>query len=112
MSGRKSDLPGISTGDLSTLLHGSEGMLSPFSKELYIGRQSIVGMRFQGGAEALIDDLWRQRVSLFDYRGDVGLQGFQKVVFFAEHLIDSLNDYLLQVFLIDRPRSANMAGIL
>jgi len=62
--------------------------------------------------EALIDDLWRQSVSLFDYRGDVGLQGFQKVVFFAEHLIDSLNDYLLQVFLIDRPRSANMAGIL
>jgi hypothetical protein len=62
--------------------------------------------------EAFVDDLWRQSVSLFDYRGDVGLQGFQKVVFFAEHLIDSLNDYLLQVFLIDRPGMAHVAGSL
>ena len=57
MSGSKSELPGISNGDLSALLHGSDGLFSPFSKEIYIGRQSIVGMRFQGGAAALVNDL-------------------------------------------------------
>ena len=62
--------------------------------------------------QAFVDDLWRQGISLFDHRGDVCLQGFQEVVLFAEHLIDGLNDYLLQVFLIDRPGSADMAGIL
>ena len=62
--------------------------------------------------EAFVDDLRRQGIALFDHCCDVGLQGFHEVVFFAEHLIDGLNDYLLQVFLIDRPGSADMAGIL
>ena len=57
MSDRKTNLPEISNGGLSTLLHGSAGLMSPFSKEIYIGRQVIVGMRFQGGADALIKDL-------------------------------------------------------
>ena len=57
MSDRKPNLPGISNSDLSALLHGSDEMPSPFSKEIYIGRQSIVGMRFQGGAMELINDL-------------------------------------------------------
>lgn len=57
MSDRKTNLPGISNGDLSALLQGSDEMPSPFSKEIYIGRQSIVGMRFQGGAETLVNDL-------------------------------------------------------
>lgn len=57
MSDRKSDLPEILNGDLSTLLHDSAEMMSPFSKEIYIGRQSVVGMRFQGGAESLVKDL-------------------------------------------------------
>ena len=57
MSDKESNLPGLSTGDLSALLHGSGGMLSPFSTEIYIGRQSIVGMRFQGGAASLVKDL-------------------------------------------------------
>ena len=57
MSDKESNLPGLSTGDLSALLHGSGGMLSPFSTEIYIGRQSIVGMRFQGGAALLVKDL-------------------------------------------------------
>ena len=51
MSDRKSNLPGISNGDLTVLLQGSDEMPSPFSQEIYIGRQSIVGMRFQGGAD-------------------------------------------------------------
>ena len=53
MSDRKSNLPGISNGDLTVLLQGSDEMPSPFSQEIYIGRQSIVGMRFQGGAEMI-----------------------------------------------------------
>ena len=57
MSDRKSNLPDISNGGLSALLHGSAGLMSPFSKEIYIGRQAIVGMRFQGGADSLIKDL-------------------------------------------------------
>ncbi len=57
MSDRRPDLPEISNSDMSALLQGSEGMLSPFSKEIYIGRQSIVGIRFQGGAKALVKDL-------------------------------------------------------
>ena len=39
-------------------------------------------------------------------------RAFMKSSFFAEHLIDGLNDYLLQVFLINRPGSADMSGIL
>ena len=57
MSDRKSNLPGISNGDLTALLQGSGEIPSPFSQEIYIGRQSIVGMRFQGGAETLVNDL-------------------------------------------------------
>ena len=53
----KTDLPGISSGDLSALLYGGAGLMSPFSKEIYIGRQSIVGMRFQGGAQTLVKEL-------------------------------------------------------
>ena len=57
MSDRNSNLPEISNGDLSALLQSSDEMPSPFSKEIYIGRQSIVGMRFQGGAMELVNDL-------------------------------------------------------
>ena len=57
MSDRKSNLPGISNSDLATLLQGSDEMPSPFSQEIYISRQSIVGMRFQGGADTLVNDL-------------------------------------------------------
>ena len=57
MSDRKSNLPEISDGGLSALLQGSAGLMTPFSKEIYIGRQAIVGMRFQVGADALIKDL-------------------------------------------------------
>lgn len=57
MTDEKHNLPEISNGDLSALLHGSAELMSPFSQELYIGRQSIVGMRFRGGAEELIHNL-------------------------------------------------------
>ena len=57
MNDRKSNLPDNSNGDLSALLHGGAWLMSPFSKEIYIGRQTIVGMRFQGGADTLIKDL-------------------------------------------------------
>lgn len=57
MNDKTFNLPDLSNGDLSALLHGSAEQVSPFSKEIYIGRQSIVGMRFQGGAETLAGDL-------------------------------------------------------
>ena len=57
MRDTKTDLPGISSGDLSALLYGGAELMSPFSKEIYIGRQSIVGMRFQGGAQTLVKEL-------------------------------------------------------
>ena len=57
MSDREINLPEISNGDLSALLHSGEGTISPFSKELYIGRQSIVGIRFQEGAVELAKNL-------------------------------------------------------
>ena len=62
--------------------------------------------------QAFVDDLWRQGISLFDHRGDVCLKGFQEVVLFAEHLIDGLNDHVLQGFLVDRPGAAGVAGVL
>ena len=60
--------------------------------------------------EAFIDDFRRQGISLFDHRGDVGLQGFQEVILFAEHLIDGLNGHFLQDLLVDRPGMADVAG--
>ena len=62
--------------------------------------------------EAFVDDLWRQGVSLFDYRGDVGLQRLQEVVFLAEHLIDGLNYYVLQELFVDRPGMTDVTGDL
>ena len=57
MSDEVFSLTETSGSDLSALLYGSEGLISPFSQEIYIGRQTIVGMRFQGGAESLVNDL-------------------------------------------------------
>ena len=58
--------------------------------------------------ETFIDDFRRQGIPLFDHRGDVGLQGIQEVVLFAEHLIDGLNGHFLQEHLVDRP---GVAGV-
>jgi hypothetical protein len=60
--------------------------------------------------EAFIDDFRRQGISLFDPCGNVGLQGFQKVVLFTEHLIDSLNNHFLQEIFVDRPGVADVAS--
>ena len=49
----------FSDGTLSTLLHSSIGMdvRSVFTKDIFLVHQAIVGMRFQGGADELMDDL-------------------------------------------------------
>ena len=44
-------------GSLTTAMHSGFGIESPFSKEIFLAKQAIVGMRFQGGSKALIDDL-------------------------------------------------------
>lgn len=49
----------FSDGTLSALLHSSTGMdvRSVFTKDIFLVHQAIVGMRFQGGADELMDDL-------------------------------------------------------
>ena len=65
--------------------------------------------------EAFIDDLWRQGITLFDHCCDVGLQGFQEVVFFAISrkgivffmifLYTDSTKLLISFGLVERPRS-------
>ena len=65
--------------------------------------------------EAFIDDLWRQGITLFDHCCDVGLQGFQEVVFFAISrkgivffmifLYTDSTKSLISFGLVERPRS-------
>ena len=43
--------------DLSWLMHSDPGMPLPLTKDIPLGRQAIVGMRFQGGAQELLEDL-------------------------------------------------------
>ena len=38
-------------------MHSGPGVLSPFMKEIYLTRQIIVGLRYQGGAKELLKDL-------------------------------------------------------
>ena len=57
----------------------------------------------------------RQRPAAVRKRTERNLRAMPGKRFVKDRFIPqtrSLNDYLLQVFLIDRPRSANMAGIL
>ena len=42
---------------LTELLHGSLDIPSPFMKDIYLLRQVIVGTRYQGGSDELVEDL-------------------------------------------------------
>ena len=57
MNNNNYNLTNISIGDISELLHGREKINSPFSKELYIGKQSVIGIPLQRGTHALSNDL-------------------------------------------------------
>ena len=50
-------IPEVSGSALSTVMHSGPGVLSPFMKEIYLTRQIIVGLRYQGGAKELLKDL-------------------------------------------------------
>lgn len=47
----------VLSGSVSALMHSEKGLDSPFMRDIPLGRQTIVGMRYQGGAYDLIDDL-------------------------------------------------------
>lgn len=49
--------PSKSTASLSELLHAGLDVPSPFMKDIFLVRQAIVGTRFQGGSDELVDDL-------------------------------------------------------
>lgn len=55
---KKNEL-GLSDAALTDFLHGSGGIdiRDAFTKDIYLTRQVIVGMRFQGGADGLLRDL-------------------------------------------------------
>ncbi len=58
-AGQKHALPaeaGFGSG-LTTAIHSGFGITSPFTREIFLARQAIVGMRFQGGSDELIADL-------------------------------------------------------
>ncbi len=44
-------------GGLTSVLHSGFGITSPFTREIYLGEQVIVGMRFQGGSDQLVATL-------------------------------------------------------
>ncbi len=44
-------------GGLASVLHSGFGITSPFTREIYLGEQVIVGMRFQGGSDQLVATL-------------------------------------------------------
>lgn len=44
-------------GGLTAALHSGFGIESPFTREIFLTRQVIVGMRFQGGSGQLVQDL-------------------------------------------------------
>ena len=50
-------VPDITGTAVSVAMHTGTGLTSPFMKEIYLTRQTIVGLRFQGGAADLVKDL-------------------------------------------------------
>lgn len=49
-------LPISITDDLTAAMHSGFGIDSPFTRDIPLGRQAIVGMRFQGGSDELVQD--------------------------------------------------------
>ena len=50
-------IPEMNGSALSMAMHNGPGVLSPFMKEIYLTRQIIVALRYQGGAKELLKDL-------------------------------------------------------
>ena len=49
--------PAGGTASLSELMHAGLGIPSPFMKDIFLVRQAIVGTRYQGGSDELVEDL-------------------------------------------------------
>ena len=50
-------IPDLNGRELTDFLHSDMGFSSPFMREIYLRKQAIVGTRFQGGSEELVEDL-------------------------------------------------------
>ncbi len=57
--------PVKSASSVSELLHAGLDVPSPFMKDIFLCRQVIVGIRFQGGSDELVDDLLPGRKIVF-----------------------------------------------
>ncbi len=44
-------------GGLTAAIHSGFGIESPFTREIFLTKQAIVGMRFQGGSDQLTGDM-------------------------------------------------------
>ena len=74
-------IPDDSETAISQWMHSEGGMPLPFTRDIYLERQGIVGMRFQGGAEELVKDLspgeritfLREPENRFDHRAVMAL---------------------------------------
>ena len=50
-------VPDLNGRELTDIMHSDMGFSSPFMREIYLRKQAIVGTRFQGGPEELVEDL-------------------------------------------------------
>ena len=50
-------VPDMDTAGLTELLHSGSGIESPFMRDIFLLRQAIVGTRFLGGSDELVEDL-------------------------------------------------------
>ncbi len=50
-------IPNVSGTGLTEAMHTGQGLASPFMKEIYLTRQAIVGTRYVGGSDELVEDL-------------------------------------------------------
>lgn len=50
-------IPQINGSALTALMHKGMGLESPFMKDIYLRKQAIVGTRFLGGSDELVEDL-------------------------------------------------------
>ena len=66
---------------LSLWMHSEDNLAFPFNRDIYLGQQAIVGMRFQGGAKELVNELacgekitlLREPENRFDHRAVMAL---------------------------------------
>ena len=117
-------VPDQMQGALTTAMHTGTGLTSPFMKDIFLTKQSIVGTRFVGGSRELVEDLdvgsritfLREPQNRFDERAVMALddQG-RKLGYIPRHenaIIGALMDvgkYFYGI-LTKKPSGKNLTG--